>query len=547
MQTHPQTPSLQDLLFYGSSNQIINLLPTPSQYFSYSPSDLLQTESPESLLQALIPRFPYDFLGQSYKSLYLPCTPAHEILLKPPLYSLPSCLTPERTDILSHGFIKTSEKTGFQGYHSGKRSAIYYDKTNGKFYRLKGCGNEENGFIKSLGKVNLNPDSQEIRGCHYKHTVKRELLMTEKIDSFLKDFGFQSANRSIGFWLYPENIGDIDKSLSNEFPKIQKYCGIFETLGEKRVATHLFQGFEALLAEIIRFQEKIKGFSMNLDEVFPKDRVLKDGSFIATPVNMEESSEPEPLIDILGFISDKKIICPLINQNEIPGFLAEIIENLAIKPLYIQLFSEIFLDLCQESPEILLTDFFGISAVLFARIGFEIGRIKRIFQAKSLNWGYYFDHHPYLAHCNAHPNNFAILPENAFFENILAPLDFDLAFEEHEFINISYEDKTYGEFDKEVFKAFMEQERISLELAFTGMENMDNFQYYGLNLKELDKEKTRLFNGIKILLRDLLRKYYLIGMQEKAEFGISGFQWKKQKKIYDLIKLSLIITNDCLG
>ena len=84
MQTHPQTPSLQDLLFYGSSNQIINLLPTPSQYFSYSPSDLLQTESPESLLQALIPRFPYDFLGQSYKSLYLPCTPAHEILLKPP-------------------------------------------------------------------------------------------------------------------------------------------------------------------------------------------------------------------------------------------------------------------------------------------------------------------------------------------------------------------------------------------------------------------------------------------------------------------------------
>ena len=93
----------------------------------------------------------------------------------------------------------------------------------------------------------------------------------------------------------------------------------------------------------------------------------------------------------------------------------------------------------------------------------------------------------------------------------------------------------------------MEQERISLELAFTGMENMDNFQYYGLNLKELDKEKTRLFNGIKILLRDLLRKYYLIGMQEKAEFGISVFQWKKQKKIYDLIKLSLIITNDCLG
>ena len=43
------------------------------------------------------------------------------------------------------------------------------------------------------------------------------------------------------------------------------------------------------------------------------------------------------------------------------------------------------------------------------RIGYEIGRIKRIFIDNNLNWGYFRDHNENIYHCNAHLNNFTLL------------------------------------------------------------------------------------------------------------------------------------------
>ena len=541
-------PSLTDILYFGSPNQTTNLLPTPSSYFPYSPSDLLQIQSSSTNVSALIPRFPFDFLGSDYKFLYLPCTPAHEIVLKTPLDLLPYC--DGNPSILTQGFVKTNNKTGFTAFRSGKRSAIYFDKATGKFYRLKGCGNEESGFIKSMGKVNLSPESQEIRGAHYNHTVKRELFMTAKIDDYLKASGFEAGNKSIGFIMYSENIPEIDKTLENVFPKIPKFCGVFETLGEKRVATHLFQGFEAILGEIARLSLSLENVVLDLDAVFPKDRVLKDGSFIPTPVPMEgdTSTGPEILIDLLTLVNEGKMALPLTRSIKFKDIIPEITQNLGLKPQYSELFISLMQELLedQENDSPLLNDFFGLAGVIFARVGFEIGCIKRVFLEKRINWGYYFDHHPYLAHCNAHPNNFIVLHEKHQNHNLLAPLDFDLAFEEKEFININYEDKTYGKFDQELFNQFLEQERISLELALTGMENMDNFKYYGLELKELDLAAKRTFEGLRIILRDVLRKYYLKGIEGEG-FEVKGIEWKKQKKVGNLIKLALIVTNDCLG
>lgn len=541
-------PSLTDILYFGSPNQITNLLPTPSRYFAYSPSDLLQIQSSSTNISALIPRFPFDFLGSDYKFLYLPCTPAHEIILKTPLDLLPYC--DGNPSILSQGFVKTNNKTGYTAFRSGKRSAIYFDKAAGKFYRLKGCGNEESGFIKSIGKVNLSPESQEIRGAHYLHTVKRELFMTAKIEDFLKASCFEAGNKSIGFIMYSENIPEIDKTLENVFPKIPKFCGVFETLGEKRVATHLFQGFEAILGEIARLSTSLENVVLDLDAVFPKDRVLKDGSFIPTPVPMEgdTSTGPEILIDLLTLLNEGKMALPLAGSIKFKAIIPEITQNLGLKPPYSELFMNMMQDLLenQENDSPLFNDFFGLAGVLFARVGFEIGCIKRVFLEKRINWGYYFDHHPYLAHCNAHPNNFIVLHEKHQSQNLLAPLDFDLAFEEQEFININYEDKTYGKFDQELFNQFLEQEKISLELALTGMENMDNFKYYGLELKELDLGAKRTFEGLRIILRDVLRKYYLKGIGGEG-FEVKGIEWKKQKKVGNLIKMALIVTNDCLG
>lgn len=75
----------------------------------------------------------------------------------------------------------------------------------------------------------------------------------------------------------------------------------------------------------------------------------------------------------------------------------------------------------------------------------------RIFQENEISWGYYNDHDPFLFHCNAHPNNLVLVPDFLESNNLLAPLDFDLAFYKNEFININYEDPNYAKNDGILF------------------------------------------------------------------------------------------------
>ena len=95
---------------------------------------------------------------------------------------------------------------------------------------------------------------------------------------------------------------------------------------------------------------------------------------------------------------------------------------------------------------------FSLLQTLFGRLGFEIGRIFRIFQNNDLNWGFFADHDPYGTHCNAHLNNFVILSNKLQDGNLLAPLDFDLAFFRDHFVHLMQEDTgSYGLQDNKIF------------------------------------------------------------------------------------------------
>ena len=50
---------------------------------------------------------------------------------------------------------------------------------------------------------------------------------------------------------------------------------------------------------------------------------------------------------------------------------------------------------------------FGLMMIICAKIGFEMGRIKRVFSEEGINWGFFNDHGN-TWHCNAHLNNFVI-------------------------------------------------------------------------------------------------------------------------------------------
>jgi hypothetical protein len=123
------------------------------------------------------------------------------------------------------------------GTQSGQRSAIL--AKDGKFYRLKGCGLKDEGW--GIAK-NEMMGTEEIRGCHYYFTAVVELYYSGKIDAGLKKRGYECGNIPRGIVVYsPEadykTLGIEDKKLGYE-----KCCAVFETLGDKRLATHLLQG-----------------------------------------------------------------------------------------------------------------------------------------------------------------------------------------------------------------------------------------------------------------------------------------------------------------
>ena len=52
----------------------------------------------------------------------------------------------------------------------------------------------------------------------------------------------------------------------------------------------------------------------------------------------------------------------------------------------------------------------SLMALLYWQLGWEVGVVKRLLATNQINWGYFFDHNPFEPHCNAHPNNFVVLP-----------------------------------------------------------------------------------------------------------------------------------------
>ena len=79
-------------------------------------------------------------------------------------------------------------------------------------------------------------DSQEIRGAAFLNTVTRELYFQKKANDILEKHGLLGGNEPLGTWRYGQELGD---KLKNDLPQIDKYCGLFKTLGDKRLSTHL--------------------------------------------------------------------------------------------------------------------------------------------------------------------------------------------------------------------------------------------------------------------------------------------------------------------
>lgn len=50
--------------------------------------------------------------------------------------------------------------------------------------------------------------------------------------------GIPNANKAVGMWRYDSKFHETETRLKNE-GNLTKYCAVFETKGERRLATHL--------------------------------------------------------------------------------------------------------------------------------------------------------------------------------------------------------------------------------------------------------------------------------------------------------------------
>jgi len=131
-----------------------------------------------------------------------------------------------------------------RGVASGTRSALA--KVDGAWFRLKGCGNNDEGF-----RVRVNPRRadgvawRDIRGSAFPKEALTELLMADRVARALAARGAAGANGAVAFARY---AAPAELPLG---PRFETACIVESTLGDRRLGTHVLAGLEALLPSLL--------------------------------------------------------------------------------------------------------------------------------------------------------------------------------------------------------------------------------------------------------------------------------------------------------
>ena len=227
-------------------------------------------------------------------------------------------------------------------------------------------------------------------------------------------------------------IGEKKEQPQNCIPEVDKYCGIFITFGERRLGTHLLAGFLSALRAIVSIA--LTKYEANEDtlkevlELYPGSRKVEgiesckivpqlDPPFIngleqnvnvwcKEPIHKEEDYNKlvlyAKLIDKIEMLKKFKEASEQVEEwgaillNSLPETQQKLMQN-KLNQLVIEYKKS------GKSPLEHLID-------IYVRIGYETGLVKRVMQEADINWGTFVGHSPISFHCNAHANNFVVLP-----------------------------------------------------------------------------------------------------------------------------------------
>ena len=543
------------------------LYPCTGVFRSYKKEYIHQDDiNKESIAETLKYSDDCSYIKPEYKDHYIPVVPETNIHFKNE--NLKDDENEKNDTILSQPLIKAKEIKDYPGYKciiSGHRSALIKDPKTGIFYRLKGCGNDELGF--NIQKTEGVIVEIVTRGSQYDSTCFRELFYSEKVDENLKKFNIRCANLPVGFWKYGKDLHILPKenikkedipNLENQMPEVDKYCGIFHTLGDKRLRTHLLCGLEKILEKIA---------TLCVSKQLINEELLNEIKKIFPATRLPDKIETFKTIKFFGPLNttiDEWVKKPVYEQKHYDAIISvdqlkkEINENKNLKIFIDQTenYDEIYNLLSENLSEKhkLMTKkiienmkkeqangkkFFSTLLNIYIRIGYEVGKIKRLMQDANINWGSYIDRGSSY-HCNAHSNNLVVLPQGN--DSLLSPLDLDLAFSKEKMIIINKDCPTYGQQDLSYWDNYINAEFVDLSLNLCGAEDY-NFQFEKNKNKNPDSLESKTKNAIRFLLCDCMLENYMKGYDKlDSKDVISIKELKEDNFFHDIVKLALVVT-----
>ena len=543
------------------------LYPCTGVFRSYKKEYIHQDDiNKESIAETLKYSDDCSYIKPEYKDHYIPVVPETNIHFKNE--NLKDDENEKNDSILGQPLIKAKEIKDYPGFKciiSGHRSALIKDPKTGIFYRLKGCGNDELGF--NIQKTEGVIVEIVTRGSQYDSTCFRELFYSEKVDENLKKINIRCANLPVGFWKYGKDLHILPKenikkedipNLENQMPEVDKYCGIFHTLGDKRLRTHLLCGFEKILETIA---------TLCVSKKLINEELLNEIKKIFPATRLPDKIETFKTIKFFGPLNttiDEWVKKPVYEQKHYDAIISvdqlkkEINENKNLKIFIDQTenYDEIYNLLSENLSEKhkLMTKkiienmkkeqangkkFFSTLLNIYIRIGYEVGKIKRLMQDANINWGSYIDRGSSY-HCNAHSNNLVVLPQGN--DSLLSPLDLDLAFSKEKMIIINKDCPTYGQQDLSYWDNYINAEFVDLSLNLCGAEDY-NFQFEKNKNKNPDSLESKTKNAIRFLLCDCMLENYMKGYDKlDSKDVISIKELKEDNFFHDIVKLALVVT-----
>jgi hypothetical protein len=362
-----------------------------------------------------------------------------------------------------------------KAYASGIRSALVKLKRTGAWYRLKGCGNYDEGFALRKGRKLVVRDGayaeqefREIRGCAFPHTAMCENFMCAKLQ---KDIGGATSdgppcvNTPLGHWAYASS------ALLPLGTQFQTACIVQETRGDRRLYTHLLAGLSLLLEQFVdlnalrvedvvalfppaRPRDTVSGLPITTAAFIDDQALLESYVFVGLDSDAEQKRADGAHGYVWGCPRDQESMAnvrtlplperapPHGPKDEYPSQWQTDAHNTddEVRARMDPKWWPAWQSACRALEEHLaLRSEQGTSVLgyVFSRVGVECGEfLRHLHRTSKVSWGTYQDSmcHASEWHCNAHANNMVVLFPGT--KRYLGYLDLDMAFTKESYVDL---------------------------------------------------------------------------------------------------------------